>query len=868
MFSRFKTASPPAALSLATSCPPQVGDGRGSPQPPSRTARRNTLWLGLALCLPAIACAQAQAQAQAQTQALEPLPAGVRAHSGDQVMEVTALRDDVLRVRVWKTGAAPENVSWAVLPAALGSTAAVTASADGFSTAKLQVRLGANLALTVSDTAGHVLQQDAEPAVHRPGGFRVYKQLSQDDHFFGLGDKPGPLDRTGEAFTMWNTDHFGWQESTDPIYKSIPFFLQMRESRTLGVLFNNTYRSFFDFGRANASEYSFGAEDGPLDYFLLYGPQPKQVLSTYAWLTGPTPLPPLWALGFQQSRYTYSPESELLDVEHRLRADRIPSDVLWLDIDFQKNNMPFTVDPDRFPNFPQMVKNLAADNFHLVVITDLHIAKQPGIGYAPYDSGTAGDHFVKLPDGSTYTGVVWPGPAVFPEFTQEKTIAWWGSLFKPFLAEGVAGFWNDMNEPAVFNTSTKTMPDTVQHRIDMPGFAKRTTDHREIHNIYGMLNSRGTYEGMLAVRPNERPFVMTRASFAGGQRYAVTWTGDNSATWNHLRMTTPQLINLGLSGFSLAGADVGGFAGSPPPDLLTKWLEMSAFQPIDRDHSAKGTRPHEVWVDGPAQEAIRRRYIEERYRLLPYLYTITEETSHDGVPFLRPLFLEFPDATMDGHPFDLDAGSEFMVGPQLLVAPNPSPEEIAAYEVHLPPGTWYDYWTGERFEGPSKTQSRDLEQRDALHSAKPLMITPTLDVLPVYVRGGGILPMEPLTQSTDQKPTGPLTLRVYPSSDPATPCSGDVYADDGHSFNFRSGEYARIAFSCALAADGSLSVTVAPQAGRYKPWWTGYRLEVHGWTPRLKQASVASVSLPMQPSSGAWVVTAAANPKGETVQLR
>lgn len=802
-------------------------------------------------------------------QGLEHLTDGVRMSADGQVMQITAVRDDVVRVRVWKSGAEPEDASWAVLPSALHSRVPVTSEASGFGTGKLHVALGPNLSLVVTDRAGHMLQQDAEPIVRRQGGFRIYKTRSDDDHFFGLGDKPGPLDRSGEAFTMWNTDTFGWQESTDPIYKSIPFFLDMRQGRTLGVFFNNTYRSFFDFGRENAHEYSFGAEDGPLDYFLLYGPEPKHVLSLYAWLTGPTPLPPLWSLGFQQSRYSYSPESELLAVQHRLRADKIPCDALWLDIDFQKNNMPFTVDPQRFPNFPQMVKNLASDGFHLVVITDLHIARQPDIGYAPYDSGVAGDHFVKLPNGQTYVGLVWPGPSVFPDFTQEKTLAWWGSLFKQFVADGVAGFWNDMNEPAVFGTPTKTMPENVQHRIDMPGFAKRTTDHREIHNVYGLLNNRGTYEGELALRPNERPYVMTRASFAGGQRYAVTWTGDNSSTWNHLRMTMPQLMNLGLSGFSMAGADVGGFAGSPPPDLLTKWLEIAAFQPIDRDHSAKGTRRHEVWVDGPEQEAIRRRFIEARYRLLPYLYTAAEETSHDGIPLMRPLFVEFPHATIDEHPLDLDAGgSEFMVGSDLLVAPNPSPEEIAPYEVHLPPGTWYDYWTGQSFERATTTQARDLEQRDAIQPSKPLLIAPALDALPVYVRGGSILPIEPLVQNTGERPVGPLTLRVYPASDPAAPCKGEVYTDDGHSFAYREGEYARIHFTCATAQDGSLSVTVAPQEGRFTPWWTQYRLEVYGWSPKLSKASFGRVNLPLQAQQLAWTVTVPASASGQTVQLR
>ena len=255
-----------------------------------------------------------------------------------------------------------------------------------------------------------------------------------------------------------------------------------------------------------------------------------------------------------------------------------------------------------------------------------------------------------------------------------------------------------MDEPAAFDTPTKTIPDDIQHRIDEPGFRKRTATHLEIHNIFGMENSRGTYEGQLALRPNERPFVMTRASFAGGQRYSTTWTGDNGSTWNHLRMTVPQIVNLGLSGFSLTGADVGGFAGSPSPELLTKWIELSAFQPIDRDHSAKGTRPHEVWVDGPEQEAIRRHYIEERYRLMPYLYTTAEETSRTGLPINRPLFMEFPHATPDGSPFDLIHWRRRVpLRQQHPGRARTLPEEVAPYTIHLPPGTWYDYWTGERY---------------------------------------------------------------------------------------------------------------------------------------------------------------------------
>jgi alpha-glucosidase len=780
-----------------------------------------------------------------------PLPNGIQVSDADVTVQITALRDDVLRVRATHAAVLPEDASWAVLPWARTASVKVIADPNGFHTSALRVALDSALRLTVSDLAGHVLQQDAEPILWHNTGFRIAKQKDPADHFFGLGDKPGPLDRAGQAFTMWNTDFFGWQESTDPIYKSIPFFIDLRAGRALGVFFDNTWRTWFDFGKEDPNQYSFSAPNGPVDYYLLYGPAPKQVVEAYAWLTGPTPLPPLWSLGFQQSRYSYSSEAEVRAIADRLRAYHVPADAIYLDIDFQQNNRPFTVDSVKFPHFSQMIQDLAQQNFHLVTITDLHIAKFPNAGYAPYDSGTANDKFVKKPDGTTYVGPVWPGPSVFPDFTRKISRDWWGTLYKDLASQGVAGFWNDMNEPAVFVNPTKTMPDEVQHRIDEPGFKTRIANHLEIHNIYGMENSRGTYDGLLLLHPDQRPFVLTRASYAGGQRYAATWTGDNSSTWNHLRMTVPQIVNLGLSGFAMSGADVGGFAGSPPADLLTKWLELAAFQPIDRDHAAKGTRPHEPWVDGPEQLVIRRRYIEERYRLMLYLYTVAEEMSRTGLPIMRPLFLEFPDATTDGHPLDLDAGSEFLFGPDLLVAPNPSPEEIAPYEVHVPPGVWYDYWNGDRLDQHSLTAARDLEQRDRKQPDKPLMITPVLENLPVYVRGGAILPVAPLVQSTNEIPKGPLTLRVYSGPD----CSGDLYQDDGKSFAFRTGAYLRLRFTCQVNVDGTLAVHIDAQQGSFVPWWKEVRIEAFGWTPKRRLAITDHGTLTMEQSGNAWTLT-------------
>jgi alpha-glucosidase len=772
--------------------------------------------------------------------AVRPLGNGIEVRSGEAIMEITALRDDVLRIRVGPQGHLPEDASWAVLPEARSQSTKVSAEEDsvsvGFSTATLRVRIErASTRLRITDLNGAIVQEDAvdRPIEFHGPAFRVYKTMRPDEHFFGLGDKPGPLDRRDHAYSFWNTDSYGFQESTDPIYKSIPFFLTSRRGITTGVLFDNTWRTSFDFGKESPNAYSFGSEDGPLDYYVLYGPDAKQVLSTYTWLTGPTPLPPLWSLGFQQSRFTYHPESEVKAVADRLRADKIPVDAIYLDIDFQDHHRPFSVDQLQFPHFSQMIADLKKQDLHVVVITDLHIASLPNAHYAPYDSGIAGDHFVKNPDKSVYVGKVWPGPSVFPDFTRKKTREWWGSLYAPFVHDGISGFWNDMNEPSVFDGPKMTMPDDVKHRIDEPGFKSRTTIHLEIHNVYGMENSRATYDGLLALSPNQRPFVLTRASYAGGQRYAATWTGDNSSTWNHLRLTTPMLLNLGLSGFGLSGADVGGFIGSPGPELLTQWFELGAFQPIDRDHASDTSANQEIWVHGPKQEAIRKRYIEERYKLMPYLYTAAEELSRTGLPIVRPLFLEFPDATKDKHPLDLDAGNEFLFGNNLLVAPSIYPEKPDAYTVELPSVNWYNYWTGEKVNGGSWSDGAPA-LNDPGFIGRRITIKPQLDVLPVFVREGSILPLQPLVQSTSEVPKGPLTLRVYPGKD----CKGSLYIDDGQSFAYQHGEFLRMEFSCSEKPN-AIDVHIGSHQGSYVPWWKNLQVEIYGRTAASQRASIA-----------------------------
>jgi alpha-glucosidase len=820
----------------------------------SRNAGRTTFCLSfllaVSLAFPAIQSAQTETSARIATSvsqgssAANNLTNGIEVRQGSNtVLQVLALRDDILRIRESLNGQLPEDASWAVPSSMRHETSGIVSESShdaiGFRTKSLRVVIDrTTLRLSITDLEGHVLQEDAAgwPIESHGSRFRVFKNMPDDEHYFGLGDKAGPLDRRGQSFRLWNTDAFQFQESTDPIYKSIPFFLAMRGGRSVGVLFDNTWSSSFDFGRSERHIYSFGAEGGPIDYYLLYGPDPKQVIRTYAWLTGLSPIPPLWSLGFQQSRYSYESEARLREIASRLRADKIPADVLYLDIDFQKKNRAFTVNTDCFPHFEQMLSDLKRQNFHVVVITDLPIAQAPNEGYAPYDTGIAGDHFVKNPDGSFFVGTVWPGPSLFPDFTQQQTRAWWGALYKDFVSEGVAGFWNDMNEPSVFSSPTLTMPENVEHRVDEPDFQKRTASHLEIHNVYGMENSRATYEGLLKLNPDLRPFVLTRASYAGGQRYAVTWTGDNTSSWNHLRLTTPMLLNLGLSGFGVSGADVGGFIGTPRPELLTLWTELATFQPIDRNHTNKGSGDKEVWVHGAEQENIRRHYIEERYRLMPYLYTAVEEFSRTGLPVNRPLFLEFPNVTADARPFDLSAPNEFLFGPDLLVAPPPFPEQPDAYELKLPPGIWYDYWTGEKVHSGAEDKN----------PAGKILIKPRLDTLPVYVREGSIIPMQPVVQSTEEIPNGPLTLRVYPGNN----CHGSLYEDDGKTFGYTRGESLRLQFSCSVTSKG-LSLHIGEHEGPFHPWWNQMHVEVFGW-----DAPTAKISLKGKASAPAAAVDA------------
>jgi alpha-glucosidase len=760
--------------------------------------------------------------------------------NGTATLRVTAITDTILRVRIAREDRFPEDASWAVPAAVRAQRVPVRQTANGFETKALRVQIDpATLRLTIEDKAGKTIFADApSPLAFDGAGFTLRKAMPQAEHYYGLGDKTGPYDRRGGSFVDWNTDTYGYAPTTDPVYKSIPFFVSAGGAGgSYGVLLDNTWRSWFDFGHRQSDVLAMGSEGGGIDYYVIAGPSTADVVRHYTDLTGKAPLVPRWALGFQQSRYSYMSDAEVRQIAGRLRSEHIPTDVIWLDIDYQDRHRPFTTNATAFPDLGKLAGDLGGQGIKLVAITDLHIAAAPDQGYAPYDSGTAGGHFLRRADGRTYVAPVWPGRSVFPDFTRKASRDWWGGLYKDFVDQGVAGFWNDMNEPAIFETPSKTMPLDNIHRVDSDDFAPRDASHAEIHNVYGMENSRATFEGLQRLRPEARPFVMTRASYAGGQRYAVTWTGDNNADWAHYKLAVQQLVNLGLSGFSYAGADVGGFTGGPSPELLTRWVQVAAFTPIFRIHATKGSPRSEPWVDGPEHLAIRRAAIEERYRLLPYLYAVAEQNARTGDPIMRPVWYDYPSALSA----PCDQSMAFTLGRNLLVAPSPTPDSPKPYDICLPGNGWYDYRTGMRAPGAVLTA------------------TQRLDTLPVFVRPGAIIPRQPLTQSTAETPQGPLELHVYVGPD----CSGTLYWDDGQSVK---SETLRQEISCSVLST-RLRIDFAARMGRYQPWWKEIAVTVHGATNRRPKLNGRTIPATMDSATQTLRFTIADQPKAARIEI-
>lgn len=722
-------------------------------------------------------------------------------HGKQGSLAITPLSEDVVRVHFTTAQDFGRDHSYAVINRELGTPQATVQTGEAISTlqtASLKVTVQQSpLRITFADRDGNILDTDDAQygtSISGDGSFQVTKELPDDAHVYGLGEKSGVLDKRGWKlggydYAMWNSDTFAYDAGTDPMYVSVPFYMVLRKGGAHGIFLDNTWRSFFDIGHQQEGLLTFGAAGGDLNYYFINGPDPKKVVERYTALTGHMPLPPLWSLGYNQCRYSYYPEARVRRLANTFRAEKVPGDVIWLDIHYQDNFKPFTWNHERFPDPQKMLSDLRAQGFHVVTIVDPHPKVEKG--YAPYDEGIAGNYFVKNPDGSNYEGPVWPsnadknpGPSVFPDFSNPAAREWWGTLYKNFLDMGVAGIWNDMDEPAVFNTPTGTMPlDTVFDNEGQP------TTQREIHNVYGQLMSRATFEGLAKLRPEERPFVLTRASFAGGQRYAAVWPGDNTSDWSSLRQSIPMLMGMGLSGFSFVGCDIGGFAGSPDGELYSRWLQVGVFYPFMRSHSTWGSPDKEPWSWGPAFEVINKRSIELRYELLPYLYNTMHQAAESGVPALRPLFLEYPD-----DPAVTGTGDEFMFGDDLLVSPVLVQGETN-HTVYLPKGDWYDYWTGQKFTGGTNIQR-----------------AVTLESIPMFVRGGGFIFRQPVVQFTGQMPGNPLRVLVAPAKD----STASLYEDDGESLDYRNGGFMERQFHQHSDERGTTIEISAPE-GSYRP---------------------------------------------------
>jgi alpha-glucosidase len=647
------------------------------------------------------------------------------------------------------------------------------------------------------------------------------KKLGFDEHFYGLGEKAAHFDKRRGQFTMWNSDTPAYKEGTDPIYQDIPFYIGWQDAQAYGIFFDNSYRTHFDLGAESPDHVAFSAEGGEMNYYFFWGPSMKKILARYADLTGHLPMPPKWALGNQQSRWSYYPDTDAEELVRRYRAEDLPLDVLHLDIDYMQQYRVFTWDRPGYPDPTAFTSTLRKQGVKVVVIVDPGVKYQPpepgaadvatnpevaaqDKSYYVFNQGLAHNYFLKRKDGKLWIGAVWPGKAVYTDYTLPAAARWWGDLHRAYLDHGVAGIWNDMNEPSDFLDQTgRTQMDVVTDDQDThsPYAANR--------NVFALNEARATYEGLERLRPNDRPYVITRAAYAGIQRYSTMWTGDNTATWDAMALSIPMFETLGLSGEPFVGADAGGFIGRTDAELLTRWYQIAFLTPFCRNHAQRDAYDHEPWRFGTYYEDIIRKYLKLRYRLLPFLYTTLEEAHRTGVPIFRPLLLNYQN---DSNTLDID--DEFMVGADLLVAPILKPGATGRL-VYLPTGTWFDYWTGRQIAGGQM-----------IHAEAPL------ETAPLYVRGGAILPMGPEMNYVGEKPTDPITFEIYPDAQGNAQVS--LYEDDGVSPAYRNGVERRTAVTYR-----SSEIDVSAPSGSYQPGPRNLIFEVRPASGASQRAQLA-----------------------------
>lgn len=582
------------------------------------------------------------------------------------------------------------------------------------------------------------------------------KQLDDADCIYGLGDKTGVLNKRYYEYENWNSDipdpH---EDSFKSLYKSIPFFINLKKNGVYGIFYDNTFKSYFNFGKENHRYYSFGSDGGNLDYYFIGGDSMPDILENYTYLTGRMPLPQKWVLGYHQSRWGYDSEETFRELAAKLRELRIPCDALHFDIDYMERYKVFTWNHEHYHDAGTLLSDLKKQGIRAVTIID------PGVkvekDYPMYEEGVENGFFAKSPDGGVYVNTVWPGDAVYPDFGNPAVRKWWGEHLQFYTSLGVSGVWNDMNEPASFNGP---LPDDVLFTDE-----DRPSTHAEMHNVYGHNMAKATYEGWKALT-GKRPFVITRACYSGSQKYATAWTGDNQSLWTHLRMAIPQQCNLGLSGMAFVGTDIGGFGADTTPELLVRWVQAGCFSPLFRNHCAIGSMNQEPWLFGEETLNIYRKYVNLRYTLLPYFYDLCRECEQTGLPILRPLVLHYE---KDENVRNLN--DEFLVGEHLLAAPVVE-QGARKRMVYLPEGDWYDYWSA---------GTGNLKQ---YHGKQYYIVDAPLDKCPLFVKAGTILPKAPAQMYVGEIEDPELILEVYPGEG-----SYIHYHDNGEDFAYLDGTY-------------------------------------------------------------------------------
>ena len=585
---------------------------------------------------------------------------------------------------------------------------------------------------------------------------------------YGTGEVTGPLRRNGRTISLWNIDTpaYGVDGGTH-LYQSHPWVMGVRADGTaFGIIADNTWRQTIRTDR----DVVFESQGPAFRVVIIERDSPRQLMQALADLTGHMEMPPLWALGYQQCKFSYQPDTRVKEVADTLRLLHIPADVIWMDIDYMDHYKIFTFSPKEFPDPKGLNDYLHDRNFKAVYMIDPGVKVEPG--YFVDDQGSAGDYWVKTADGKPFVGNVWPGPCHFPDFTRQEVRTWWATLYKDYMATGIDGVWNDMNEPSVFGGPESSMPMDNLH-----GVASFQAPHLRYHNVYGLNMVRASREGLLLANPQKRPFILSRSNFLGGQRYAATWTGDNLSSVGQMQLSIPMSLTLGLSGQPFSGPDIGGFCENATAELVAQWTAQGVYFPFVRNHNIKGTRDQEPWAfDEPTLNTCRTA-IERRYLLMPYIYTAFREASTTGMPVMRPVFMaDAKDTSLRSE------GKAFLLGGDLMVVPN------WAGQVAMPKGEWCKF---DLSSMNTKVQKNDIQAQ-------------------LLQRPGSVIPIANLAQSTSELRTDSLTLMVCLDAD--RQAVGTLYEDAGDGFGYRTGDY-RLSRIEAMVEKNRLLVSISKVEG-------------------------------------------------------